>query len=349
MKLSSEKKLKIIEPFFKKEKKLIEIEEETNIPYSTLKRWVRLYKGQGEEGLEKKTRTDKNTFKNVDEESMSKIEALYKKNYSLPKTKIYKKAQNIFENSNISISYPTFFRILNNLDEYIVNRSDEVIKKEEGLEYGLIQKVIPLPFYDNKNKLFYLTIFYEKKNLQVVNFLFEEPKRDFIDLLDFIRKSILISEDYPRYISIDSKFVDINKNLLKNLFFETDIQIVQEEAHDRMLRMIGYLDLDILKEFSHVEDKSLDKIREFIKKYLFIESQLDNYDDEIHRELLNPFLKSTNRKVYNYGVRIKNEIYFSNFLPPLENGIVKVFYGDIYRDYVYIYFHNQFLGKAYKQ
>ena len=49
-----------------------EIELEENISYSTLKRWVNAYKKKGMLGLEKKEREDKNSFRNIDEDSLEK-------------------------------------------------------------------------------------------------------------------------------------------------------------------------------------------------------------------------------------------------------------------------------------
>ena len=50
------KRFKIIEPFLRKEKKLKDIEKETNISYATLKRWIKAYKEKGMLGLDKKER-----------------------------------------------------------------------------------------------------------------------------------------------------------------------------------------------------------------------------------------------------------------------------------------------------
>ncbi|MGL5671188.1 MAG: helix-turn-helix domain-containing protein, partial [Cetobacterium sp.] len=140
------RKYKILEPFFKKEKKLREIEKETQISYATLKRWVSQYKDSGEKGLVKKTRVDKNTFKKVNEDVMEHLKALYKEYHTLPVTKLYDKAKNTLSSYNSMISYPTFFRIINNLDENIKQNSIKSVKKDKVYEYAIIQKAIPIPF-----------------------------------------------------------------------------------------------------------------------------------------------------------------------------------------------------------
>ena len=65
MKKIDDYRYKIIEPFLKKEKKLKEIESETNVSYATLKRWVTQYKTSGLSGLKKKNRVDKDTSKKI--------------------------------------------------------------------------------------------------------------------------------------------------------------------------------------------------------------------------------------------------------------------------------------------
>ena len=66
-------KYSIIEPFLKKEKKLKELSSEHNIPYSTLKRWIKAYKELGVKGLSKKIRSDKDSFRKADDETMKYI------------------------------------------------------------------------------------------------------------------------------------------------------------------------------------------------------------------------------------------------------------------------------------
>lgn len=72
------KRFKIIEPFLRKEKKLKEIEKETDISYATLKRWIKAYKEKGILGLDKKERQDKNSFRAIDNEGIDIIKKVYK-------------------------------------------------------------------------------------------------------------------------------------------------------------------------------------------------------------------------------------------------------------------------------
>lgn len=340
------RKYRILEPFFKKEKKLKEIEEETQISYATLKRWVSQYRDLGEKGLIKKTRIDKNTFKKVNDDVMDYLKNLYKEYHALPVTKLYEKAKNTLDSYNSMISYPTFFRIINNLDENIKENSLKSVKKDKVFEYAIVQKAVPIPFFDNKNQIFYLTIFYNKENYKIINFIFEEEKRELIKLFNFIQKSIIIEGAYPKNISLDDRIQGVSKNLLRTIFFQTKINLIQEEADENMLGFIGYIDTDILKEFNKKKTKDVEDISLFIKKYLFIEENKTERVSEDEGIKLLYFLHKYKRKVYNSGVRVKNNIYGSITLRDREGDIVDVFYNEFSIEKVDIYIKGIFIGKA---
>lgn len=340
------RKYRILEPFFKKEKKLKEIEEETQISYATLKRWVSQYRDLGEKGLIKKTRIDKNTFKKVNDDVMDYLKNLYKEYHALPVTKLYEKAKNTLDSYNSMISYPTFFRIINNLDENIKENSLKSVKKDKVFEYAIVQKAVPIPFFDNKNKIFYLTIFYNKENYKIINFIFEEEKRELIKLFNFIQKSIIIEGAYPKNISLDERIQGVSKNLLRTIFFQTKINLIQEEADENMLGFIRYIDTDILKEFNKKKPKDVEDISLFIKKYLFIEENKTERVSEDEGIKLLYFLHKYKRKVYNSGVRVKNNIYGSITLRDREGDIVDVFYNEFSIEKVDIYIKGIFIGKA---
>lgn len=340
------RKYKILEPFFKKEKKLREIEKETQISYATLKRWVSQYKDLGEKGLVKKTRVDKNTFKKVNEEVMEHLKALYKEYHSLPVTKLYEKAKNTLTSYNGMISYSTFFRIINNLDENIIQNSIKSVRKDRVFEYGIIQKTIPIPFFNNKNKIFYLTMFYNKENYKIINFIFEENKRELTKLFNFIRESIIIEGAYPKNISLDERILGVSKNLLRTIFFQTKINLIQEEADENMMGFVRYIDTDILKEFNKERPKSIEEISIFIKRYLFIEESKEGTLNNEEKYRLLYFLHKYKRKVYNSGVRIKNNIYNSSLLKDKEGIVVDVFYNEFSTESVCVYEKDVFIDNA---
>lgn len=340
------RKYKILEPFFNKEKKLRDIEKETKISYATLKRWVSQYRNSGEKGLVKKERIDKNTFKKVNDDVLDYLKNLYKDYHNLPVTKLYEKAKSTLNSYNSVISYPTFFRIIDNLDENIKQSSIKSVKKESLYEYAILQKVVPIPFFNNKNKIFYLTIFYNKENYKITNFIFEEEKREFKKLFNFIKESIIIEGSYPKNISLDEKIQGISKSLLRNIFFQTKINFIQEEVDENIVSFLKYIDTDILKEFNRKKPKNIDEISLFIKKYLFINNDGEKKISQNENYQLLYFLTKYKRKVYSGGIRLKNNIYNSPSLKELEGEIVDVYYSEFSNKIVEVYLGKRFIDKV---
>ncbi|WP_298066477.1 Mu transposase C-terminal domain-containing protein, partial [uncultured Cetobacterium sp.] len=263
-----------------------------------------------------------------------------------PVTKLYDKAKNTLSSYNSMISYPTFFRIINNLDENIKQNSIKFVKKDRVYEYAIIQKAIPIPFFNNKNKIFYLTIFYNKENYKIINFIFEEEKRELIKLFNFIQESIIIEGAYPKNISLDERIQGVSKNLLRTIFFKTKISLIQEEADENMMGFVRYIDTDILKEFNKEKPKNIKEISLFIKKYLFIEdNKIEGLNSEEKYKLLY-FLHKYKRKVYNSTVRVKNNIYSSSLLKDKEGSVVDIFYNEFSIERVDVYMKDIFIDKA---
>ena len=134
--------------------------------------------------------------------------------------------------------------------------------------------------------------------------------------------------------------------MLRTIFFQTKINLIQEEADENMLGFIRYIDTDILKEFNKKKSKDVEDISLFIKKYLFIEENKTERVSEDDGIKLLYFLHKYKRKVYNSGVRVKNNIYGSITLRDREGDIVDVFYNEFSIEKVDIYMKGIFIGKA---
>lgn len=348
-KKNDEYKYKIIEPFFKKEKKLKEIEVETDISYATLKRWVTQYKNFGISGLQKKSRVDKDTSKKLSDEALIQIKKMYKEFYNLPVTKLYEKAKKIMTSCNSMVSYPTFFRIINNLDKNIKKSSINSIKVQDIYEYGIIQKGIPIPFFNNENRVYYLTVFYNKDTYNVVNFIFEEKEREFENLFNFLYTSIVKDGNYPKNISVDLKIKGVSKKIEKTIFFKSGINIIQEEYLEDKEMFLTFVGLDILREFNRKYPKDKEEIVEFLKTYFFLTDNILKKERELEGkdlERLSVFLKKYTRKVYSVGVRVKNSLYFCDFLKEYEDKIVQVAYNEFDADKVQVYYEEKYIGHA---
>ena len=227
-------RFKIIEPFLKKKKKLKEIEEEENISYATLKRWVNAYKKNGIIGLEKKSREDKNSFRNIDEDGIEKIKSVCRESGETSITKLYANCKKKFPET-FSISYATFYRVVNNIDEFF-NKTTvkymEKIKKENQcyLVFDVPLYVLVDDFFSNKKVVPRLLIMLDSASLEPINFAIDYYFSNFYSLLGFIREGILkvsIKNDkfiIPKEILVASKNIN-NKKILKEIYNELGIKI----------------------------------------------------------------------------------------------------------------------------
>ena len=114
------KRYSILKPYILKEKNLKEISEDTKISYSTLKRWASSYKKQGLNGLNKSWRSDKDTHRSLNQETINYIKKLYKENPNLKILDYYTKCLDFLKNIGEKVvSYDTIYRMINELNPYI--------------------------------------------------------------------------------------------------------------------------------------------------------------------------------------------------------------------------------------
>lgn len=355
------KRFKIIEPFLKKEKKLKEIEMETGISYATLKRWIKSYKENGMLGLEKKEREDKNSFKAIDDEGLSLIKKFCSKDKESNISKLYENCQNFLKEKNYSISYPTFYRILNNIDGFFkksMNYHLDKIKKSNEI-FSIIE--IPLSiFVQSSNKIVVptLLLIFDLANLKVIHYTVNTEPTNIYSILGFIRESILKASVFynhslkPKEILIDSENT-INKSLSKDIFDKTNIKISNYSNSDKNIqKFIELLDGDLNKVFFD-RDKIFEKdeLTRFLDQYLYLDNPQFNFQFEPNllenrnflREL-DIFLQTTTRKVSASSFRLKNNIFKSNILEELEGIQVQLKFNPINYNIIYIFTKNKFYG-----
>ncbi|MGX6590615.1 helix-turn-helix domain-containing protein [Cetobacterium ceti] len=346
----AEERLKIIKPFFSKEKKLKDIENESKISYATLKRWVKSYKEKGLDGLEKKSRNDKDLPKKIDDTSLKIIKKIHKENCDLSISKLYNTFKNKVPNVQCDISYPTFYRIINNLDSFVKNSSIYHIKKiaNNGSVLGMYQQLIYCPNNNIHNSIFYLTLFFDMTDYKIINYNFDSKKQNFQKLFPFIWSSIIKSESYPKKIYISENIKEPSKKIFRECFFKTQIEFSYEEFdHNSIKKFCNYLENDLLRKFSINKNTPLEIIDNYVKKYFFHKNDISKSIEFLERNNfpfnnLDFFLLNTKRKVYNYGVRLKNNIYTSKNLENILGEIVNIKYSPTYNGIIYIYYKNSF-------
>lgn len=319
IKKESLNRLKTIKPFLEKEKNLKDISIESGISYATLKRWVKSYKEKGEEGLKKKERNDKNSFRKADNSLIENIEKFYEKNKEKPLLELYNKIKSNFE---ASMSFNTFYRIINNLDSYLKNKSKFQINKNlQAGEVYLIKSFISYHFvlYNNSKKLPIIFLAFNASTLDFIEFHISfSPKFD-TEFSSFIRKIIIkgfknYGVDYlPKEILIDS-IVSIPKKLKEDILINTGIKILEFEPNSEDINtFISFLESDLNKTFS--EEIEYEKFVDFFTEYSkYYNLKKTKKSSSSLLEKLNIFLTKATRKISNKGIRNNNIFYYSDTL-----------------------------------
>ncbi|MBN2837202.1 MAG: helix-turn-helix domain-containing protein [Fusobacteriaceae bacterium] len=344
----AQKKLKIIEPFLNKEKKLKEIEEESNVSYATLKRWVKAYKESGLEGLNKKERADKNNYKKLEPKELEKIKKLYGKNKNLSISKLYEQYSTI--TGKMNISYPTFYRIINNLDSFVKNSSKPYIKTIEVPEYsyGIFQYPVYFPF--NLQKIYYITLFFEISTLRIVNYSFDKEQKTFKKLYLFLRESILKEGVFPKEIFLTNTILEVSKKSLRECFFETSISFLIDDDFDysELRRFSHFLELDLSHQFYGNKNITENDIFQFLNAYIYIEQKETRDLEFYYQRKLDFFLTKSIRKVNRSRIRLKNYIYFSDVLKDFENEILEIKHSPYNETAIIVYENKDFICEAFR-
>jgi len=358
------KRFKIIEPFLRKEKKLREIELESGISYATLKRWTKAYKENGIIGLDKKRREDKNSFKSVDKEEINLIKKLCKNSDDGNISKLYNKYTSFFKNKKYNISYPTFYRIVNNIDHFFKKSSDLHLKKIK--KENEIYVVIEIPTYILVNldakikKVPNLIIMFDASNLEVINFSIAFETSNIYSLLGFIRQSILKVSSLngklkmPKEILIDTKN-SIPRNIAKSIFDVTTIKVSEYSYNyhnDELLRFLNFLKEDLYKEFK-LKNKNItsNELITFLNSYIYLDSTKYNYviepkllEKQFHFRVLDVFLQSSTRKIYSSAIRFKNLLYKDEILKNLEGKEVEIKSNPLDYNFLHLFSNGKFIG-----
>ena len=199
------KRYSILKPYILKEKNLKEISEDTKISYSTLKRWASSYKKQGLNGLNKSWRSDKDTHRSLNQETINYIKKLYKENPNLKILDYYTKCLDFLKNIGEKVvSYDTIYRMINELNPYIhefipnnhisSKNSNEIFEIEYfQLDYYILDE------RDNILKRPYLNILYDNYSEIIYNFLITFEKITLYEIFSLLRNSILSFKEKNHY------------------------------------------------------------------------------------------------------------------------------------------------------
>lgn len=340
----------IIKPFLDGKITLKEIAQNSDVSYPTLKRWVKSYKKKGIEGLDVKKRSDRNSFRKADRSIISKIESLYKKNKEKTLLSLYDEVKSSLETT---LSFNTFYRIVNNLDSYLKNKSKFLINKNIELGDVYIVKVFLSYHFVNCNG---------QKKLPIILLAFNASTLDFIDfhiafdtkftssISAFLREIILKgAENYnisylPKEILVDTS-ISIPKKVKEQIFEKTEIKILDFEANNKeMDEFITYMSKDLNKTFG--EETDYETFHNFFKNYsVFYNLEAKTGLSEKNFEKLNIFLPKIKRKISNYGIRINNRFYNADFLKDYIGKILHIIYNPINFTSLKVYNKKHFINE----
>lgn len=357
------KRFKIIEPFLRKEKKLKEIESETGISYATLKRWIKAYKENGVLGLDKKERQDKNSFRAIDDTGLDIIKKVYKESSETNNiAQLYDKCKTYLEENEYNVSYPTFYRIINNLDGFFKKSSRfhmKKIKKEHEVYIALETSLYILAENEKKiSKVPKLIVLFDAASLDIINYIVFYEEWGIYDILSFLRDSILKSAAVnmefikPKEILLSSD-ATISREITKNIYNKTGIKILEYKSEEKKIdKFIELLKEDIYKVYiSNNKKITQNMIEKFIQSYIYLDSgkysheidtsYLENRD--IFREL-DIFLQPAKRKVNFSAVRFKNGVYKSDILKEFNGREIEIRFNPRYLKKIYIFKEEKFIG-----
>jgi putative transposase len=279
-------------------------------------------------------------------------------------TKLYANCKKKFPET-FSISYATFYRVVNNIDEFF-NKTTvkymEKIKKENQcyLVFDVPLYVLVDDFFSNKKVVPRLLIMLDSASLEPINFAIDYYFSNFYSLLGFIREGILkvsIKNDkfiIPKEILVASKNIN-NKKILKEIYNELGIKISEHYTENSEVhKFIDFIKRDI-EEFYKKNNYELTllKLTEFLSNYIYVQKK--EYAFSINYNMLNSikylrqldiFLQLTTRKITDSKVRVKNFQYISSILKGLNGQDIFVKFSPINPKIIYLFAQNTYIGIA---
>lgn len=360
------KRFKIIEPFLRKEKKLKDIEKESNISYATLKRWIKAYKEKGVLGLDKKEREDKNSFRAIDDTGINIIKKIYKDSDETNISKLYDRCREYLKEKEYNISYPTFYRIVSNLDGFFKKTSRLHIKKikKEHEVYAAIEVALYILVKGKENvlKVPKLLVIFDVATLEIINYEVYYENYSIYNILGFLRETLLkvfaVNMEFikPKEILVSSESFG-NRELIKKIYDETGIKILEYRSEEKKIdEFIDFLREDIYKVYvANNKEINVQTIENFIQSYIYLDSGRYSHNIDVsfleQREMcreLDIFLQSAKRKVSFSSLRFKNIIYKSDMLKEFNGEEIEIKYNPSNLEKIYIFKNNKFYGFIYK-
>lgn len=362
------RRYEILQPYISKEKTLKNLSEESRISYSTIKRWASSYKKNGLEGLKKSGRSDKSTYRTLNEDTMNYIKELYSENPNLKILDYYNKIVDFLKRTNTkSVSYDTIYRVINQLDPYMKDYALDIQRKERGpnevfeLEYFQLDYLV-WDERDSSLKRPYLNIINDSFSDVILGFSLSFDKITLYESLALLRKTIItlkntkdyrkpkefvlknlkfqeknILENIKKELGIDVKFSMGSENKLKD-FFDVYNSLYLKEMIYKMDYSINYGTLQEISK-SYIE-KNFGKFRETSNLNFMKKSKKIGIDDPLDT-LLTPY--KSKRKVKDGAIRFQNLLYEDPVLEAYEDIELEVKFDPFDLSVIKVYDYNFYI------
>lgn len=360
------KRLSIIKPFLDGEKKLKDIEKDSGVSYATLKRWVKSYKETGQKGLKKKVRKDKSQHRNISDKTLKFIRNTYLENPGMNISTLYKKYSDFIEDlKEESVSYNTIYRLVNNMDNFIQSHAElhlkRVQRKNQAYRMSGVQLSVEVLDPATGNIVNpYIYICYDLSNMDILNYRISISPFDLDHALFLLRDTILNQQPKTGgHFLPDEFFIDTFKikNSKRIKFLKNELDISVKNSFVDILeinRFSGFLREDILKLIDSpnkiIDLESLDRI---VYSYIYMTNKKISafYDFSLSREFfeerLDILLAKTSRRVQEYGIRFKNNLYKHPLLRDHISEKVELRFDPFDQKKIYIYHKHRYLCTAY--
>lgn len=343
----------IIKPFLDREKTLRQIQQEENISYATLKRWVKAYKEQGIDGLEIKQREDRNSFRKARQSTLDTIETVYSENKEKPLLNLYEIVKEKIEDN---ISFNTFYRIVSNLDGYLRNKTKfQVSRNVVDGEVYVIKSFLSHHFIKDENgvKLPFILLAFHASTLDFIASHICFSKKFDENAIAFLREVILKGasiyqvKSLPKEILVDGSF-SLHRSKKEQILEKTKIKLLEFDAnYDEMDRFIQYLKSDLDTVFA--KETTYQELHCFLENYAkYYTSNQKCLLSKGQLQVLDCFLPHYKRKVHYYGVRVNHNFYNSKILQQYIGEIVEVIHYPFEKNKITVWFGTKHIDTIYE-
>ena len=359
------KRYNILKPYFSKEINLKELSDDTQISYSTLKRWASKYRKNGLEGLKKTKRIDSSTYRALSEKALSFIKRLYDDKPDMKILEYHQETKSFLKDiGEKTVSYDTVYRVIKTLDPYTRDASEDYFAENPNEIIELESFTLDYHFLDERDNLLkkpYAYIIYDNFSQIITNFHLSFDKLSLSEILCLLRDNTLKFSE-TNYFNLPKEFRLNNmkisdKNLIEDVknIYNLDIFYINNKEF-KFLNFINKFQKNYLRDLLIQSNSNLPlhELERIFKDYIdnrghkissipnIYENSLSKIEKISDMDLLLP-VYSSKRKVKDMSIRFQNVLYHSPVLFRYEDYDVEIRYNPLNLSRIKAYVDNKFL------